>query len=551
MKVVVVVALVVAEVCSGQQDPFTLPDFAGSPLPLPVAVDPNVEVHLNILSAVSGALVNYETPIALRLGSLVDTLVWNCAASYHDAWLDALTLERPVTAVPDRALHTSDSRVLCSAYAVKALYPELFIEDDVPRFLETFLAQLLGFTDVGFPSDFPLLCDEDSSTTTTTNCGASLKMYLEEKGYVPEAVGAAVAYGVMEYAKDDGWNADGRLGEDGSSECTANCFPYRDTTRYDPSKGTCSVERRRRQPAGWCWEPLEETNGAGFFVKQEHVVPHVGPRATPRVVPREVVDNDLRLSSPLYDFDEEADLVLERTRDLDDAKKAAIEFFDSKVGITTAVITALAIKYGSALTHERLAWYLLGYTVTEHDAVIVAWKEKVRHSSVRPPTVVRDGPRRNEEVKTFGGPFEGVKVIKRKDWQPYKRVMPHAEYPSGSGCICLGVEQHSNAALDFLYGPDSPTEDADTAALPVGVIVEQGSSTVEPGLTPQQGVLLFYHTLHDMRLACGQSRLDGGMHFTKAVTDAYTLCDGIGDAVADYFKLLVHNDSYAFPPPSP
>mmetsp|Transcript_22803 Transcript_22803/g.73334 ORF Transcript_22803/g.73334 Transcript_22803/m.73334 type:complete len:175 (-) Transcript_22803:188-712(-) len=122
MKVVVVVALVVAEVCSGQQDPFTLPDFAGSPLPLPVAVDPNVEVHLNILSAVSGALVNYETPIALRLGSLVDTLVWNCAASYHDAWLDALTLERPVTAVPDRALHTSDSRVLCSAQCLLVVF---------------------------------------------------------------------------------------------------------------------------------------------------------------------------------------------------------------------------------------------------------------------------------------------------------------------------------------------------------------------------------------------------------------------------------------------
>ena len=38
-------------------------------------------------------------------------------------------------------------------------------------------------------------------------------------------------------------------------------------------------------------------------------------------------------------------------------------------------------------------------------------------------------------------------MIKRKDVEPYKRVMPHSEYPSGSSCLCQGIKDYAPAFL--------------------------------------------------------------------------------------------------------
>mmetsp|Transcript_131 Transcript_131/g.470 ORF Transcript_131/g.470 Transcript_131/m.470 type:complete len:555 (+) Transcript_131:90-1754(+) len=527
---------------------FEVPSFETRAVPLPpgLVVDRYVDLHLSLIEGTIAPLSKYELPIALRLVSFVDQMIWNCAASYHDEWLDAVTRERPLTAVPEVSLHSTDARILCSAFAIRASYVDvlgLSLTEDVPVFLETFVPKLLNFSDVGFPADLKAFggCSDDEGATA-----CALDEYVASKGYAPAAVGAAVAYDLLRrFASDDGWNAEGALGTDGRA-CTANCLPYQDTSDYEPSAGTCG-----RTPEGWCWEPLREHDGRGFFLRHEHVVPHVGRRARTKVVDRD----DYSLELPPYDYAFEEELALDRSRFLDDAKKAAIEFFNDKTRISESLLGALIAKYGGgdeekggSFTHERLAWYSMVYTTAEYDAVIVAWKEKVRHSLVRPTSVIRDYDRNNSEtVEAYAGPFRGVRAITKRDWQPYIRVMPHAEYPSGTGCICICIEQLAAKALDFLFGPGTVANDTDAATLSVGVFVPQGSSTVEPGATPQNDILLFYPTLRDMRLACGESRLDGGMHFTHAVNDSYTLCDGIGPAVVDYAKLLVQNNTSSFP----
>ena len=75
------------------------------------------------------------------------------------------------------------------------------------------------------------------------------------------------------------------------------------------------------------------------------------------------------------------------------------------------------------------------------DAIVIAWREKIAHNKVRPTTVVHEllG---NEVVNTYGGPNRGgPRDIPAKEWQPFIRTMPHAEYPSASACICTSYSE--------------------------------------------------------------------------------------------------------------
>ena len=77
----------------------------------------------------------------------------------------------------------------------------------------------------------------------------------------------------------------------------------------------------------------------------------------------------------------------------------------------------------------------MGYTAAQYDAMVSAWKEKRRWDRVRPTTVIK---RRGDElITTYAGPYKGSQTIKARDFEAYQRVMPHSEYPSGSGCICM------------------------------------------------------------------------------------------------------------------
>ncbi|CAN0270974.1 unnamed protein product, partial [Scytosiphon promiscuus] len=39
-------------------------------------------------------------------------------------------------------------------------------------------------------------------------------------------------------------------------------------------------------------------------------------------------------------------------------------------------------------------------------------------------------------VEAYAGADQGVQTMKASEWEPFIRMMPHSEYPSGSACIC-------------------------------------------------------------------------------------------------------------------
>ncbi len=53
---------------------------------------------------------------------------------------------------------------------------------------------------------------------------------------------------------------------------------------------------------------------------------------------------------------------------------------------------------GKFATFEAGSAFLVGYTSAEHDATVVAWKEKVRHDLVRPTTFIRHRDETHKEL---------------------------------------------------------------------------------------------------------------------------------------------------------
>ena len=53
--------------------------------------------------------------------------------------------------------------------------------------------------------------------------------------------------------------------------------------------------------------------------------------------------------------------------------------------------------------------------------------------------------------------------------------------------------------------------------IPLEQAVPAGSSKTEPGITPANNITFVFNKWSEVQDACGQSRLHGGMHFTRGV----------------------------------
>ena len=65
---------------------------------------------------------------------------------------------------------------------------------------------------------------------------------------------------------------------------------------------------------------------------------------------------------------------------------------------------------------------------------------------------------------------------------------------------------------------------------------------MEPGVSPTNKVDLMYTKWSEVQHACGQSRLYGGMHFSKAVPAGEELCTGVASLIVDRVSLLKSGD---------
>jgi hypothetical protein len=327
----------------------------------------------------------------------------------------------------------------------------------------------------------------------------------------------------------------GTLNSDGT-KCLANCRRYNDPTAQfeTKSKNKKKSTKRGKKKKGTKnnknkWKPLVEDNSRGYFVRQEHVTPHIGLIGKTSILTREELDAR-SLDDPQYNYDEEARLVIQRMSELSPKDKMLIEYFDDKLKVALSIAQTLVT---AGTTFEQTLNFLVGFTSSEYDSVLLTWKEKVRHNLIRPTTWIQENLS-DEVFMTWAGPMAGKQEIQGKNFEAYIRVMPHSEYVSGSACLCQSLYEFTDSWINTHLGKEDSIE--------IELSFKKHSSIIEPNFNPPEDISVLFDNMLNFRDACGESRLKGGMHFTASVPDGYQLCEGIGKIGNEYTKhLLGHN----------
>lgn len=516
----------IARAANGEQQCISPTGIGENPGEIPASQITSLQANIGLpyivlvlLDVVSDAIAggNYETPIQFRFIGIVGMNCYNVLAAYQpnalDIWGrgDRRLCVNEFASPEELNAHEQLANVYSFAYGFTQTLPESLAA------VTAVMENILGLPMSNVQSDSP-----DPST--------------------PWGLAQVLVDEMADFMSTDGWNANGSLS--GSN----NKMPYKDFeytdengNEYTPYKPNPSKfkktgnnngngKKKCKTPDPWNWEPLEDTNGFGFFCRQEHVTPHIG--FTGRLLGLTEEDYE-SFSSPLpnYDWCEEADFVVERTRDMatSDTQKMEVEFFDNKFFSLVPLQVGWQLQKGQSLF--EFWFFFMALDVAMYDATLLVWRDKVLFDLVRPTTVVHNA-KADEFIETFAGPGQGVDTIKAQDWQPFVRTMPHAEYPSGSSCICTTFAE----IMTELTGSDS------TQGIPLQQVVPAGSSKTEPGTTPATDLTLVYNAWSEVAQVCGGSRVNGGMHFSQAVPAGEQLCTGVASLVVDKALLLLNGD---------
>lgn len=459
-------------------------------------------------------LFQMETPIMVYTTMMDYMLGWNCIAVHSANYKEANTRADPMYRAPDET-YTSYDRALCIMFALEIYVPWLRMGATA-----NLIAKMkeYGIYDDRITMD---MYNDIKACMLMDNKGGCLDTMAPgddaTRRQIAAFSGGVVAAGIYMSMVKDHWNFDGNF-EGGENSNTCN-RPWCDWTGYEPPNNPWTLD----DVTGW--QPLIEDNGRGFFYAQDHVTPQVYNQK-----PYGVPDTDefwgRETPDPEYDLDAEMELAYQRVASLDgDGRRITIaERMDNKVQVFANILNHLVKKYSFSM--EMLFWVCVGYIVAEHDAVVITWREKVRHSLVRPTSYSK------HVVEEKNVPFWDGTEISTKLWTPFIRVMPHAEYPSGSAAICTVAYEYTQRLVQDVYGDDDLT---------TLWTYKAGSTKWAKGF-PEEDFVETLDTLKDLQQQCGQSRLWGGMHFTASIEAAETLVAGYGEAVYDYTVDILGGD---------
>ncbi|KAI0561546.1 PAP2/haloperoxidase-like protein [Gracilaria domingensis] len=453
-----------------------------------------------------------ETPIQIRAFFYLNLAVFNAWSNYHPTAVDIFgrsRFKRPASE------HTIENKNIAIYYCLFRLYqtsPASFGGDSgFPDFRERMIEQGLD--------------PDDMSLDMTT----------------PVGIGNREGMDTGRLLLMDGWNANGSL----SSSDPAYSMPFADYTGYTPVNSPSRIDFPFR------WQPVLESNGVGFFFRQEHVTPYAGQAIafsqTPRQIQRRKVRSPYRhpdasikraTRRDLRELRKYARDVLKRSAELTQRQRLLAELFDNKVfafqnqnpfGSTSIAVAVRFFIFGPVLdlSFDEDVIYGLAANIVTFDATVAVWKEKIRHDAIRPTGQTMDLLLGDDSVEVWGGPGRDNTRIRPRDWQPLIRTMPHSEFPSGSACVCEALIEH---ALIFSEGRDE---------FPYNVTFTKGSSKFYPGRVPAENVTIPINRLSEWSRLCGESRLWAGVHFEPSVSAGQRLCKGIGRAAQDTIENLV------------
>jgi hypothetical protein len=144
------------------------------------------------------------------------------------------------------------------------------------------------------------------------------------------------------------------------------------------------------------------------------------------------------------------------------------------------------------------------------DASICCWDNKRFFESIRPITAIRY-LFRGQQVRAWGGPYLGTRLLDGADWLPYQAstfpTPPFPEYSSGHSTFsAAGAE-----ILRLFTGSDY---------FGASVRFPAGSSKFEAGAVPARDVTMRWETFSEAANQAGLSRRYGGIHFEQGDLDA-------------------------------
>ena len=432
------------------------------------------------------------------------TLVLRTTTLVTNSWLDATApYAEPAVGVYSRIPHRPPEESATNANMnIALLYASYRVLSHLlPNYEQTWRDML---TDVGLDPD-------DDSTDLATPVG------------IGNVAGEAVALG----RERDGMN---QIGDDDGR--SYNPEPYKDTTGYEPVNTAYELIDPSR------WQPDIQRQGMGLYKIQQFVTPQFAltepySYQNPKQyrVRRPFSSNHHRFG--LYKH--QADEVLQASANLTDEQKMKSELFDNKINSLGFSAVHAAFSQGLGLREFIELDFLTN--MAAHDAGIVIWQEKRRHDAVRPFSAIHyiygDTP-----VTAWGGPGQGtVSDLPGNEWRSYLDEADHPEYPSASACFC---QAHGQAARLYLGNDD----------LNWTVPAPAGSSRIEPGITPDSNIDLFFPTWTEFVAECGQSRVWAGVHFQAAVDRSRELCDVFGDMAYEYLQALNDGTAPERPPAS-
>jgi hypothetical protein len=315
-------------------------------------------------------------------------------------------------------------------------------------------------------------------------------------------IGNLAATAVLGFRHHDGANQLGDI--NGGS-------PYSDYTGYTPVNTWDNVVDPSR------WQPLRLPTGLpapNDFTIQVFATPHwthVAPFALNK-------SSQFRPGPPeaygTVRFVQQSVDVLNLMTGLDDRKKMIVEYWGDNPptalppGHWVDFVQFVSNRDGYGIDDDARLFFLVANAT--FDAGIAVWDAKVFYDSVRPVTAIRF-LFAGVPVLTWGGPFQGTKLIDGSTFHPFQRptvnTPPFAEYPSGHSAFSAA----SAEVLKRYTGSDFFGATAVRAA---------GSSTVErfvgaPGtfLVPAADVVFYWETFSDAANDAGISRRLSGIHF--------------------------------------
>jgi len=284
--------------------------------------------------------------------------------------------------------------------------------------------------------------------------------------------------------------------------------PYSDYTGYEPVNSPESLIDPNR------WQPLMTPAGtAQVFLAPHwrHVVPFALTRADQFRPPRPPQYPDSR-------YVEQAEAIRRFSAGLDDRMKVIAEYWadgpgtDTPPGHWCRIAQFVARRDRHDIDADVKVFFVLANALL--DTSIAVWDCKRAYDYVRPVSALRF-LHAGQMVEAWGGPGRGAELIPAERFQSYIPTPPFAEYTSGHSAFSA-----AGATVLRLFTGSPYFGGHDT--------FRAGTSSIEPGITPEKDVTLSWPTFDKAADEAGISRRYGGIHFRRSDLESREIGHKIG-----------------------